>query len=170
MEGATGREKNDTVKRFLDEYTPPSPVPLTPYGDGNGDGDGDGDGESYHDSYHDSYHESSISPIPSVSKVSSVKYGTFKNIILSKVELEKLMRDYPDYIARIDRLSEYVASKGVKYKSHYATILSWARKDGDNGSKRYTQGNAGAGHGTGSSGSNPVGDGDDYSQLQVIRC
>ena len=23
----------------------------------------------------------------------------------------------------------YIESKGVKYKSHYATILSWARKE-----------------------------------------
>ena len=42
-QGATGRERNDTVRRFLDEYKSPSPVPLTPDGDGNGDGDGDGE-------------------------------------------------------------------------------------------------------------------------------
>ena len=31
---------------------------------------------------------------------------------------------------RVERLSGYIASKGKKYKSHYATILNWARKDG----------------------------------------
>jgi hypothetical protein len=27
-------------------------------------------------------------------------------------------------------LSEYIASKGVKYKDHLATIRAWAKKDG----------------------------------------
>lgn len=30
----------------------------------------------------------------------------------------------------IEQLDIYLASKGKKYKSHYATILSWARKNG----------------------------------------
>ena len=34
-----------------------------------------------------------------------------------------------DYSARIDRLSEYMASCGKNYKNHLATIRSWARKD-----------------------------------------
>jgi len=29
----------------------------------------------------------------------------------------------------IERLSNYVASSGKQYKSHYATILNWAQKD-----------------------------------------
>jgi hypothetical protein len=29
----------------------------------------------------------------------------------------------------IQRLNDYIGSKGVKYKSHYHTILNWARKD-----------------------------------------
>ena len=35
-----------------------------------------------------------------------------------------------DYSERIERLSEYIASTGKSYKSHLATIRSWARKDG----------------------------------------
>ena len=31
----------------------------------------------------------------------------------------------------IDRLDGYIASKGKQYKNHYATILNWARKDGE---------------------------------------
>jgi len=31
-----------------------------------------------------------------------------------------------DYIERLDN---YIGSKGKKYKSHYHTILSWVRKD-----------------------------------------
>jgi len=32
-------------------------------------------------------------------------------------------------------LDMYIASKGDKYKSHYATILTWAKRKGD----EYTQ-------------------------------
>ena len=59
-------------------------------------------------------------------------YGTCQNVKLSDTEYEKLKERFPsDYQDRIDRLSEYIASKGKKYKSHYATILSWARRDED---------------------------------------
>ena len=34
-----------------------------------------------------------------------------------------------DYSARIERLSEYIASTGKKYKNHLATIRNWARND-----------------------------------------
>ena len=45
-------------------------------------------------------------------------------------ELEKLKERFPaDYKERIDRLSGYIESKGAKYKSHYATILNWAKRD-----------------------------------------
>ena len=57
------------------------------------------------------------------------KYGEYKNVLLSDEEYEKLKAEYPDLPARIERLSEYIASKGATYKSHYATIRSWAHKD-----------------------------------------
>ena len=57
------------------------------------------------------------------------KYGFFHNVILSNVEYEKLKEQFPDYEEKIDNLSGYIASKGDKYKSHYLTILNWARKD-----------------------------------------
>ena len=57
-------------------------------------------------------------------------YGEFKNVKLKKDEFEKLKEKFPkDYMARIEALSEYMKSKGKQYKSHYATILSWARKE-----------------------------------------
>lgn len=59
-------------------------------------------------------------------------YGEFKNVLLSDEELEKLKNRFIDYELRIEKLSNYIASKGVKYKSHYATILSWARNDKSN--------------------------------------
>ena len=57
------------------------------------------------------------------------KYGEYANVLLTDDELGKLKEEYPDWQERIERLSEYIASTGKKYKSHYATIRSWARKD-----------------------------------------
>ena len=58
------------------------------------------------------------------------KYGMYKNVLLSDEEYQKLIEEFPhDYTERIERLSEYIASTGKKYKSHLATIRSWARKD-----------------------------------------
>lgn len=57
------------------------------------------------------------------------KHGEYKNVLLTDEELEKLKAEYPDYQERIERLSSYVASTGKSYKSHYATIRNWARKD-----------------------------------------
>lgn len=56
--------------------------------------------------------------------------GEFENVLLSEEELEKLQKRFPyDWRERVERLSWYMASKGKRYKSHYATILTWARKD-----------------------------------------
>lgn len=57
------------------------------------------------------------------------KYGEYNNVLLTDEELEKLKNEYPDWKERIERLSSYVASTGKRYKSHYATIRNWARKD-----------------------------------------
>ena len=57
------------------------------------------------------------------------KYGEYKNVLLSDAELEKLKSEFFDWNERIERLSSYVASTGKSYKSHYATIRNWARKD-----------------------------------------
>ena len=57
------------------------------------------------------------------------KYGIYNNVLLSDDDLEKLKAEYPDYKERIERLSEYIASSGKSYKSHLATIRSWARKE-----------------------------------------
>jgi predicted phage replisome organizer len=59
------------------------------------------------------------------------KYGEYQNVLLTDEELEKLKTEYFDYEERIERLSNYVASTGKKYKSHYATIRNWARKDAE---------------------------------------
>ena len=41
----------------------------------------------------------------------------------------------------IDRLNNYIGSKGVKYKSHYHTILNWAKKDSPINNVHKTRGN-----------------------------
>lgn len=58
------------------------------------------------------------------------KHGEYKNVLLTDDELSKLKTEYSDWEERIERLSSYVASTGKSYKSHYATIRNWARKDG----------------------------------------
>lgn len=58
------------------------------------------------------------------------KYGQYSNVLLTGEELDKLKTEFPeDWEKRIERLSEYIASSGKRYKSHLATIRSWARKD-----------------------------------------
>lgn len=58
------------------------------------------------------------------------KYGQYKNVLLSDDEVEKLKTEFPlDWQDRIERVSEYCASKGKTYKDYLATIRSWARKD-----------------------------------------
>ena len=57
-------------------------------------------------------------------------YGEYQNVLLSDEDLDKLKSEFPsDWAARIERLSEYIASSGKKYRSHLATIRSWAKKD-----------------------------------------
>lgn len=57
------------------------------------------------------------------------KFGEYKNVLLTDEEFEKLKVEFADYTERIERLSAYVASTGKSYKSHYATIRNWARKE-----------------------------------------
>ena len=57
------------------------------------------------------------------------RHGAYANVLLSDTDLEKLKAEFTDWAERIERLSEYIESKGAKYKNHLATIRSWARKD-----------------------------------------
>jgi len=57
-------------------------------------------------------------------------YGTYQNVLLSDDEMQKLQSEFPiDWNDRIERLSEYIASTGKKYKDFLATIRSWARNE-----------------------------------------
>jgi hypothetical protein len=73
------------------------------------------------------------------SKVDIAKkpYGEFSNVQLSDEEYKKLLEKFGDVGTkdRIEKLSSGIESHGYKYKSHYATILSWDRMDEKNGRK-----------------------------------
>ena len=56
-------------------------------------------------------------------------HGFFANVLLTDEELQKLAAEIPNYEEYIEKLSHYIESNGKKYKSHYATILMWHRKD-----------------------------------------
>lgn len=56
-------------------------------------------------------------------------FGEFENVKLTKEEYEKLKEKFSDWKQKIDKLSVYLKSKGDKYKSHYATILNWDRRE-----------------------------------------
>ena len=71
--------------------------------------------------------------LPSPPKVVRHKYGEYKNVLLSDEDLEKLKAEFPDWEARIERLSSYIAQSGKGYKNHLATIRNWARKDKQQG-------------------------------------
>lgn len=113
----------------------------------------------YKDKYKDKYNisisddidiedigDSSESPTPPPKKEKPIrhKYGSYGNVLFSDEDYNKLMQEFPtDYNERIERLSEYIASKGAKYKDHLATIRSWARRDDDKvrGSPKRSSGN-----------------------------
>ena len=55
-------------------------------------------------------------------------YGTFENVKLTNEEFESFKAKFPySHMRYIDDLSLYIASRGDKYKSHYATLLAWNR-------------------------------------------
>lgn len=59
-------------------------------------------------------------------------YGSFQNVKLTEDEYQKLVAKFKDQTTnKIESMSLYLESKGDKYKSHYATILNWARKENE---------------------------------------
>jgi len=57
-------------------------------------------------------------------------YGEFQNVRMTTAEFEKLVQAEGAERANalIEELSSYLASSGKRYKSHYATLLNWARR------------------------------------------
>lgn len=66
----------------------------------------------------------------SVNKSSSkVRYMDF--VLLSDKEHTELVTRFGEQLTKekIAALNDYIGSKGTRYKSHYHTILNWARRD-----------------------------------------
>ncbi len=59
------------------------------------------------------------------------KKGEFENVKLTEKEFKKLEEKFgvKETEGWIESLGQYLESKGKKFKSHYATILTWARKE-----------------------------------------
>lgn len=58
-------------------------------------------------------------------------FGEYQNVFFTDEQYQKLLAEFPsDYKQRIQKLDDYMQSKGIKYKDCLATIRNWARKDG----------------------------------------
>lgn len=58
------------------------------------------------------------------------KYGEFKNVLLTDEEYQKLEDRFGDSLGdKMESLSIGIESKGYRYKSHYATVLAWDKRD-----------------------------------------
>jgi len=75
--------------------------------------------------------ESRVSPLsPSKDKPKKKAYGEFANVLLTDEEHAKLQEMFgPEAVGLVKRLSVYIESTGKRYKSHYATVLNWKRRD-----------------------------------------
>ena len=92
--------------------------------------DNDNDNDNGNDNGNDSL---SVSGEPKPEKETKHTYGTYKNVLLSDGDLEKLKQKYPfNYTEKIESLSEGIELKGYKYKNHYLAVLKWA----ENGKKK----------------------------------
>lgn len=80
---------------------------------------------------------SSSSNKEKINKKEKEIFGEFQNVKLTADEFEKLKNQFGEQGTkqRIENLSSYIASKGKKYSSHYATILTWERKNKSTNSK-----------------------------------
>ena len=56
--------------------------------------------------------------------------GRYQNVFLSDTEIAELQAELPDLWQQyVEKLSEYMASTGMTYKNHAATIRRWAAED-----------------------------------------
>lgn len=81
-------------------------------------------------------------PNPNPNPIIKKTYGECENVKLTDDEYQKLKDKNLTHL--IDELSLYIASKGDKYKSHYATILGWSRKREKESSPKVNQFTSGA--------------------------
>ena len=70
------------------------------------------------------------------------KHGTYNNVLLTDEEYLKLQERFPtDYEEKINTLSEGIALKGYKYKSHYLAVIRWAMNDANKTVKKTASSN-----------------------------
>lgn len=114
----SSRETDGVIKSLFEEELSKRKVPKE-----KNDNDNDNDNEvSGYDSGYDSQ--------PKIKEDDKKAYGELENVMLTDDQYDKLKEKFPkDYTDKIDNLSFYISSKGKKYKNHYATILSWSRKE-----------------------------------------
>lgn len=55
-------------------------------------------------------------------------FGEFHNVMLTEEEQLRLYEKVDNAAELIEELSQYLASSGRRYKSHYATLLNWSRR------------------------------------------
>lgn len=53
------------------------------------------------------------------------KFGNYKHVLLTDIELEKLKNDFTNYEELINYLDEYIEMKGYKAKNHNLAIRKW---------------------------------------------
>lgn len=79
---------------------------------------------------------------PTATKPTKHKYGEHKNVLLTDEEYQKLKERFPtDYEEKINTLSEGLALKGYKYKSHYLAVLKWAMNEKPKATKQTASSN-----------------------------
>jgi hypothetical protein len=71
-----------------------------------------------------------IKAIPTLNERPSLQFGEFQRVCLNEKQycdlLKKMTGAERDRL--IEELDNYMESKGVKYKNHYATLVGWHRK------------------------------------------
>lgn len=73
---------------------------------------------------------STVTVVEKEANTKKEKYGQFDNVLLKPAEYLKLTEQFGEQPthALIEELGSYMASTGKRYKSHYATLLNWARR------------------------------------------
>lgn len=68
--------------------------------------------------------------IEAIKRPEKDSYGELKNVLLTLDEYALLVERMGEGNLRIliDELDVYIGSKGVEYRSHYATLISWAKR------------------------------------------
>ena len=53
-------------------------------------------------------------------------YGQFNNVFLTDEEYNRVCRELPDGIRRLESFSAYIAATGKTYANHYARLINWS--------------------------------------------